>query len=102
MYRTPQLRPYLIRKRGPNCQECGQPPIHNGKPLCLQVDHIDGDPDHNLPANLRLLCPNCHTQTPTYKGGNIKNSKRSLYRREWRSKREIIIHEGLPPIINAA
>lgn len=48
------------------CNECGQPPMWNGKPLTLQIDHIDGDPTNNTVKNLRLLCPHCHTQTPTW------------------------------------
>lgn len=44
----------------------------NGKPLCMELDHIDGDrTNHNL-SNLRLLCPNCHAQTSTYRAKNIK------------------------------
>jgi hypothetical protein len=43
-----------------------------GKPLSLQLDHKNGVPnDHRLP-NLRLLCPNCHSQTETYCGRNKK------------------------------
>lgn len=46
---------------------CPSPkPVWNGKPLVLQVDHIDGDHTNNLIENLRLVCPNCHTQTDTY------------------------------------
>lgn len=38
----------------------------------LELDHIDGNPyNHNL-DNLRVLCPNCHAQTSTYRGKNIK------------------------------
>ena len=48
-----------------NC-ECGQPPEWMGKPLTIQLDHFNGDPTDNRPENLRMLCPNCHTQTPTY------------------------------------
>jgi len=37
-----------------------------GQPITLQVDHIDGDTTNNLRENLRLLCPNCHTQTDSW------------------------------------
>lgn len=43
-----------------------------GKPISLQLDHINGDKiDHRL-ENLRLLCPNCHSQTETFAGKNKK------------------------------
>lgn len=50
------------------CSLCGQPPIHNGNPLSLQMDHINGIHDDHRLENLRILCPNCHSQTDTYAG----------------------------------
>ena len=49
----------------------------NGRPIPLELDHIDGDRLNNLLENLRLLCPNCHAQTPTYRGRNIGRSRAS-------------------------
>jgi hypothetical protein len=44
---------------------CGITDNWNGKPIQLEVDHIDGDWYNNLIDNLRFLCPNCHSQEPT-------------------------------------
>lgn len=52
------------------CAECTGPPEWRGRPLTLQVDHINGDNRDHRRENLRFLCPNCHTQTPNY--GNKK------------------------------
>jgi hypothetical protein len=43
-----------------------------GRPIPLELDHIDGHHWNNSLDNLRLLCPNCHAQTPTYKARNIR------------------------------
>lgn len=49
------------------CEECGQGNIWNGKPLVLELEHINGDnTDHRL-ANLKILCMHCHSQTPTFR-----------------------------------
>lgn len=52
------------------CSRCGID-RWQGRKAPLQLDHIDGDPTNNQRENLRLLCPNCHAQTPTYCGRNI-------------------------------
>ena len=44
----------------------------NGKKLTLQLDHINGINDDNRITNIRLLCPNCHSQTSNFGGGNLK------------------------------
>lgn len=48
--------------------------IWNGKKITLDLDHINGDNTDNRIENLRFLCPNCHSQTETYKGLNKRKS----------------------------
>ncbi|TXS55353.1 hypothetical protein EAO77_03500 [Streptomyces sp. t39] len=50
------------------CALCATTPSWRGRPLPLEVDHRDGDWRNNRPENLRLLCPNCHAVTDTYRG----------------------------------
>lgn len=44
-----------------------------GKKITLELDHIDGNSSNNVRDNLRLLCPNCHSQTDTWRGRNINS-----------------------------
>lgn len=59
----------LLKENGWSCEECNTS-IWRGKLVPLEIDHIDGNPDNGKRENLRLLCSNCHAQTPTYKGRN--------------------------------
>jgi hypothetical protein len=49
------------------CEKCG---VHDwcGETLRCELDHIDGDRTNHSFENLRILCPNCHSQTDTYRG----------------------------------
>lgn len=55
------------------CDECDLGPEWNNKPLSMQLEHINGNRRDNRLNNLRILCPNCHTQTPTH--SKIKNGR---------------------------
>ncbi|NDD52369.1 HNH endonuclease [bacterium] len=57
------LLPYM-------CADCGLKPYWNKKPLVLHIEHKNGDRHDNRLKNLCFLCPNCHSQTPTYAGRN--------------------------------
>ena len=57
------------------CVDCGNTGEWNGKPMILELDHIDGNRFNNDFNNLRVLCPNCHSQTPTFRGRGQKRKK---------------------------
>lgn len=72
----PGLRLRLLREglKQHRCEECGLE-CWNGAVIPLELDHRNGRTDDNRIENLTLLCPNCHAQTPTYRGRNIGRYK---------------------------
>ncbi|MGV6862598.1 MAG: HNH endonuclease [Putridiphycobacter sp.] len=70
------IKRYIQERDGDKCTVCGIGNIWNGKPLTIEIDHIDGDYRNNRPENLRCICPNCHTQTANYGARNMGNSTR--------------------------
>ena len=65
------LKNHLLENK---CYMCDLKTEWNKKTLVLILDHINGIPTDNRLLNLRLLCPNCNSQTPTFAGRNRKNS----------------------------
>lgn len=86
-----------------NCESCG---IADwlGQKIVLELDHINGNSrDHRL-ENLRLLCPNCHSQTNTWRGRNKNSGKKKVTDEELlkalnstENIREALISVGLAP-----
>jgi hypothetical protein len=71
-----KLRLRLFREgiKEAKCECCGITKW-NGFPAPLELDHINGNHFDNRLENLRILCPNCHAQTPTYRGKNKRKKK---------------------------
>lgn len=72
-------RNLLIEKFGARCNCCGLSEW-NSKPLTLEVNHKDGNAANNVLENLEFLCPNCHSQTDTFKAKNKESAR--TYRRK--------------------
>lgn len=67
----------ILAEQDNKCIKCG---IHDWleRPLSLEIDHIDGNSNNNSRENLEALCPNCHSQTPTFRGRNKKNIRHNV------------------------
>jgi hypothetical protein len=72
-----RLRKRICLEQNGCCNCCG---INkwNGKPITLELDHIDGNNQNNERGNLEAICPNCHSQTETWRGRNKKNNRNKI------------------------
>jgi len=64
----------LIRSEG-KCERCHK----SLKGLTPHIHHIDGERKNNKISNLIVLCPNCHSKTPTYKKPKTKTSPSDIW-----------------------
>lgn len=103
-YSSGTIRYYLIYSGRPYECECCKISEWNGKPISLEVDHVDGNHSNNRLSNLRYLCPNCHSQTSTYKGRNINTGRKIVSDEdlkkalaETKTIRQALIKAGLSP-----
>jgi hypothetical protein len=65
------------------CTISGLAPEWNGATLVFVLDHIDGDGGNHVRDNVRMICPNCDSQLPTFKArnrGKGRHSRRERYR----------------------
>ena len=86
------------------CNDCGLNE-QNGRSLKLELHHIDGDSTNHKLENLKLLCPNCHSQTTNYRGKNklinkdcqISDKYFELILKESKNIRQALIKLNLAP-----
>lgn len=81
---SPTVRFHLLEEANYTCSTVGcgfnTPHPSDGKTV-LEVDHIDGNGGNHVPSNLRVLCPNCHALTPSYRGRNVGFGRKVYYLR---------------------
>jgi hypothetical protein len=75
------VRSHLLVEQAGRCARCGIEGEWKDAPLAFVLDHIDGDSSNNHRENLRLICPNCDSQLPTFKSRNKGRG------RAWRRQR---------------
>lgn len=74
---TGSTKKHLSESRGYKCEECNIDSWNN-KPIVLELDHVNGDSNDNSLGNVRLLCPNCHSQTHTFRIKNRGSGRKKI------------------------
>jgi uncharacterized protein YggL (DUF469 family) len=72
-----RLRKRIILEQDGKCNHCGIDKWNN-KPITLELEHIDGNHSNNNRENLEAICPNCHSQTDTWRGKNKTNKRHKI------------------------
>ena len=62
---------FILEYKERKCECCGVGEEWQGKPLTLELHHIDGNHNNNNLDNLQILCPNCHSQTDSFRKKKI-------------------------------
>jgi 5-methylcytosine-specific restriction endonuclease McrA len=81
-YTPKNFKDFFLKEQNYECAICNIKNEWFGKELIFVLDHIDGNSSNNNRENLRMICPNCDSQTDTFKSKN-KNSARRNY---WKEK----------------
>jgi 5-methylcytosine-specific restriction endonuclease McrA len=79
------IKKILLKRFGNICKKCKKT-TWNNLLIPLDLNHIDGNSNNNIPSNLELICPNCHAQTPNYK---IKNKGNGRFKRRERYNKKL-------------
>lgn len=88
-------RTRIIIEQECKCAKCGLSEWM-GEPICFEMDHIDGNKNNNTRSNLEILCPNCHSNTPTWKGRkNGRDRSKILFYIELR--KQMVENDGNDP-----
>jgi hypothetical protein len=74
-----EYREKIEIEQNSKCALCRIDKEWNNMPLKFELDHINGNRQDESRKNLRLVCPNCHSQTETYKVGNNKQVGKVQY-----------------------
>lgn len=82
----------LILEQNGKCAHCGLSEWM-GNPISFEMDHIDGNKRNNTRENLEILCPNCHSMTPTWRGRKVKSNDEEI--KNYSDKRRQKINEYL-------
>lgn len=73
-----RIKKRILLEQNNKCNICGIQDW-NGKSLTLELEHKDGNHQNNLRENVECLCPNCHSQTSTFRGRNKKARKTRVF-----------------------
>ena len=92
------LRYRILYEQDNKCNSCGLSEWLN-EPIILELEHIDGNHFNNERSNLEMICPNCHSQTSTWRGRNKTNKRskisdeelfNSLLKNDWNMRQSLL------------